>query len=298
MLRNLDRFLAQGESSDLTAVSFLHWCDTQKHLASGVRHAQMRVVRDFCLYRRRSDPNGYVPPMSLFPPAHQPRPAYIFSEPQIARLLQESGRLYRVCHSPLRAEAMRLAVVLLYCAGLRLGELLRLEVEDYEPKERILQIQASKFHKSRQLPLSADASAEIERYLALRSRLVGPTQRARKLIWNGCEQADGYSRGRLRFTIWQLLDRAAIRTSDGRRPTIHCLRHTFAVHALLRWYRTGAEVQAKLPHLATYMGHVSVASTQKYLQFIGELMAVASDQFGARAERLLGMPSEAEGGRL
>jgi integrase/recombinase XerD len=297
ILRSLDRFLAQGQSSDLTALSFLRWCDTQKHLASGVRRAQMRVVRGFCLHRRRSDPNGYVPPVSLFPPEHQRRAAYIFSETEIARLLQESGRLYRIRHSPLRPEAMRLAVVLLYCAGLRLGELLRLELKDYEPKERILQVRASKFHKSRQLPLSTDACAEIEQYLALRSRLNRPVRRARKLIWNGSEQADGYSRGRLRFTMWQLLDRAGIRTSDGRRPTIHCLRHTFAVHALLRWYRTGVEVQAKLPHLATYMGHVSVASTQEYLQFIGELMSVASDRFGARSERLLGLPSESEGGR-
>jgi integrase len=296
-LRNLDKFLTQGESTDLTPVSFLSWCDTQKHITSGVRRAHMRLVRAFCLYRRRSESDCYVPPMSLFPPEHQRQPAYIFSETQIVRLLEETQRLYHVSHSPLRREAMRLAIVLLYCAGLRLGELLRLEVEDYEPKERILCVRASKFHKSRQLPLSTDATAEVERYLAIRSRLGEPMRRVRKLIWNGSEEATGYSRGRFRFSMWQLLDRAGIRTSDGRRPTIHCLRHTFAVHALLHWYHTGVKVQTKLPQLATYMGHVSVASTEKYLHFVGELMSVASARFGTRYEKLLGIPSESEGGR-
>ena len=257
----------------------------------------MRIVRNFCLYRRRTEPDCYVPPVSLFPPEHQRKPAYIFSEIQIARLLEESQRLYRVSHSPLRPEAMRLAIALLYCAGLRLGELLRLEVQDYEPKERTLCVRASKFHKSRQLPLSADATAEVESYLAIRSGLGEPRGRTRKLLWNGSEQADGYGRGRFRFTMWQLLDRAGIRTSDGRRPTIHSLRHTFAVHALLRWYRSGVEVQSKLPQLATYMGHVSIASTEKYLHFVGELMSVASDRFEAHSAKFLGMHTTSGEGR-
>lgn len=288
-LKNLDRYLARSGSTDLTAAVFLSWCDIQRGVATGVRRKNMRIVRNFCLYRRRTEPDCYVPATSLFPPEHQRRPAYIFTGPEIARLLEESQRLYRVRHSPLRREAMRLAIVLLYCAGLRLGELLRLEVQDYEPKERLLCVRGSKFHKSRQLPLSADAAAEVERYLAIRRALGEPTCEARKLVWNGCKQADGYGRGRFRFTMWQLLDRAGIRSRDGRRPTIHNLRHTFAVHALLRWYRSGVDVQSKLPQLATYMGHVSIASTQTYLQFVGELMLVASDRFGARSAKLLGM---------
>ena len=296
-LRNLDRFLARSESIDLTEAVFLSWCDTQRHVASGVRRNNMRIVRNFCLYRRRTRPDCYVPETSLFPPEHQRRSAYIFSEPQIARLLEESQRLYRVKHSPLRPEAMRLAITLLYCAGLRLGELLRLEVQDYEPKERLLCIRASKYHKSRQLPLSADATAEVERYLAIRSSLSEPMGKTPKLLWNGSKQADGYGRRHFRITMWQLLDRAGIRTTDGRRPTIHSLRHTFAVHALLRWYRSGIQVQSKLPQLATYMGHVSIASTQTYLHFVGELMSVASDRFEAHSAKFLGMHTRSGEGR-
>jgi integrase len=60
------------------------------------------------------------------------------------------------------------------------------------------------------------------------------------------------------------------------------LRHSFAVNALQRWYEQSAEVQPKLPHLATYLGHASAASTHYYLKLTPELRASASDRFHRR----------------
>ena len=57
------------------------------------------------------------------------------------------------------------------------------------------------------------------------------------------------------------------------------MRHTFAVTNLLRWYRGGIDVVARLPLLATYMGHVSVLSTQEYLRATPELLHEASHRF-------------------
>jgi len=75
------------------------------------------------------------------------------------------------------------------------------------------------------------------------------------------------------------LQRAGIKKSDGRQPRIHDFRHSFAVNALIRWYRTGANVQAKLPLLATWLGHVSIFSTYHYLHFVDELRQSANDRF-------------------
>jgi integrase len=85
----------------------------------------------------------------------------------------------------------------------------------------------------------------------------------------------------------QLLMHTGIRTPEGRWPRIHDLRHTFAVHALARWYRTGADVQAELPLLATYMGHVSIVSTAYYLPFVEPLRALATARFARHYEALL-----------
>jgi integrase len=85
----------------------------------------------------------------------------------------------------------------------------------------------------------------------------------------------------------QLFTLANIRTPEGRLPRTHDLRHAFAVNALLRWYRAGIDVQAKLPRLATYMGHVSNASTEYYLPFIEDLAAAASERFAAHCGALV-----------
>jgi integrase/recombinase XerD len=83
--------------------------------------------------------------------------------------------------------------------------------------------------------------------------------------------------------FWQivhsLFEIADIRTTSGKLPRVHDLRHTFAVHALLRWYRDGVNVQAKLPILSTYMGHASVLNTQYYLRFIDDVASLASKRF-------------------
>ena len=65
------------------------------------------------------------------------------------------------------------------------------------------------------------------------------------------------------------------------------VRHSFAVQALLRWYRNGADVQACLPKLAMYMGHVSIVSTAYYLHWIPELAFMASRQFEHQCGHLI-----------
>ena len=77
------------------------------------------------------------------------------------------------------------------------------------------------------------------------------------------------------------VEHAGIRRDDGARyqPRLHDLRHTAAVHRLIAWYRAGADVQRLLPHLATYLGHVDLASTQRYLTMTPELLQEASRRF-------------------
>ena len=76
---------------------------------------------------------------------------------------------------------------------------------------------------------------------------------------------------------------AGIKTARGRTPRVHDLRFTFAAHALLRWYRDDVDIQSRLPALATYMGHVSVVSTQYYLTFLSATAEAASERFHRHA---------------
>lgn len=283
VLAHLDRFLT-ARHADLTSETFAGWCLTLQHLASGNRRNRMREVRNLCLYRRRREPRCFVPDERLFPPIHQAVRPHIFTDVQIGQLLTATQRRVRTANSPLCPEMMRLAIVLLYTTGMRRGEVTRLTVGDYDPHEHTLMVRASKFHKSRLIPVSTDAAREIDHLLDLRRQQRYPTAAESTLLWH---RSRGYSTGGLSATVRSLFRQTGMQTVTGQLPRPHDLRHTFAVTVLLRWYRAGVDVQIKLPFLAHYMGHVSVVSTAYYLQFVEPLAAAASTRFAAACGTLI-----------
>jgi integrase/recombinase XerD len=294
VLAHLDRFLAtQDRGAGLTAETFALWCITIAHLTPGVRRNWMRIARNLCLYRQRTEPACFVPDASGFPRPHQPRRPHLFTEEEIVRLLRATEKLCPRSTSPLCREVFRLAVVLLWTTGLRRGELVRLTLCDYDPAERTLRIRATKFHKSRLVPLSCDAAREMEDYLQARQRL--PHAAEAPLLCNRSRGLRSYTGAGFAQGLRHLFRRAGLRSAAGELPRIHDLRHSFAHQALLRWYRAGVDVQAKLPALATYMGHVSIVSTQHYLALLEPFAREASALFARHCEPFLATAPRGDG---
>lgn len=294
---HLDRFLATraSSSSGLTPEVFAEWTLTFGHLTPTVRRNWMRNVRNLCLYLRRRDPECFVPDPTGFPTPHTPRRPHIFTEDQIVRLLRAAAGLRPRSTAPLYAEGLRLAVVLLYTAGLRRGELVRLVLSDYDPVERTLLVRTSKFYKSRLVALSRDAVHEMDLYLRARRRL--PHDGDAPLLVSrsrGLRSRSGVGLGQ---SLRRLFRCADVRTTQGRPPRVHDLRHTYAVHALLRWYRAGVDVQAKLPALSASMGHVSIVSTAYYLSFLDPIAEAASEKFAQHCRSIFDGPSANGGSR-
>lgn len=287
ILTHLDRFLATrpSSSSGLNADAFAEWTLTFGHLSPTVRRSWMRNVRNLCLYLRRREPNCFVPDPTGFPAPHAPQRPHIFTEEQVVRLLRATSSLRSRSTAPLHAEGLRLAVVLLYTAGLRRGELTRLLLSDYDPVEQTLLVRASKFYKSRLVALSKDAALELERYLRARRSLPhdanSPVLVSRS---RGLRPRSGCGIGQ---SLRRLFRRADVRTAQGRLPRTHDLRHTHAVHVLLRWYRAGVDVQAKLPALSASMGHVSIVSTAYYLSLLEPVAETASTRFAEHCRPIL-----------
>ena len=288
VLAHLDRFLVERRRSTLTAKVFAAWSLSLDHLTPTVRRNRMRIVRNFCLYLSRTHPGCFVPDPSAFPAHHLARRPHIFGEEQIAELLRIATRLPSVSTSLLRAAVFRIAIVLLYTVGLRRGELARLVLSDYDPSEQTLLVRRSKFHKSRLVALSSSAVDEMERYLRARHRLPHSTDAPLLVSNHGGLKA--YTPEGLADGIRGLFRTADIRTSEGRFPRVHDLRHTYAIHTLLRWYRAGVDVQAKLPALSTAMGHVSVASTAYYLALLEPVAEAASKRFARHCRRIFSAP--------
>jgi len=287
VLARFDRFLASCNADDLNQETFAAWCLSIAHLATNTRRQWMRMVYRLCLFRRRYAPSCFVPDPSHFPP-RQPWPLpYIFSESEITRLLLATDTLKPNAPSPLHRPVARLAITLLYTAGLRRGELARLTLSDYDTAEHVLLIRETKFYKSRLVPLSADAVVEIDRYLGERLRPGLPRGADAPLLLHHHGGLTGYTATGLSELVRKVIRRAGIRTAAGRAPRVHELRFTFAVHALLRWYRAGVDVQARLPALSTYMGHSSLVSTQHYLVFFDAIAQAASERFEAHCAQFL-----------
>jgi integrase/recombinase XerD len=281
-----DRFLAERRAAALTPALFAEWVRTFDHVSPTVRRIRMRVIRNFCLYLRRTDRACFVPDPSGFPSPHVTRRPHIFSVEQIVQLLRVATQLPARSTSLLRGPVFRLAIILLYTTGLRRGELVRLVMSDYDPVECTLLVRTSKFHKSRLVALSKSVADELERYLRVRRRL--PCHADAPLLVSNYHGCCAYSGASFGLAMRQLFRVADVRMSDGSYPHVHDLRHTFAVHALLRWYRDGVDVQAKLPALATVMGHVSVASTAYYLALLDPVAEAASDRFERHWRRISG----------
>jgi integrase/recombinase XerD len=298
VLHSLDRFLSDPTYNwpDLTFDAFQQWCHTQEKISFGVRRFRMETVCNFCLYRRRTEPHCFVPDPSLFPKPHQKITPYIFSESKAAEVLTACSRLPRISTSHLRPEVIRLAFALLYTTGMRRGELLRLSVNDYDSNEGSLLIREFKFHKSRVLPLHHDMVDEINRYCRLRGKLHLPTSPETPLIWNSIGGGRPYTSEGLRGSLRIIFNRCNIRTATGKLARIHDIRHSFATNALLRWYRAGVDMSAKLPFLASYLGHVSIVSTYYYLQFIEPLRTLANKRFADHYATLV-TPLTSKGGR-
>lgn len=298
VLLSLDQFLVDPKNPDhnLNFETFHRWCQKKERLRPGTRRTQMRIVRNFCLYRRRSEPQCFVPEIALFPRPHQPLKPYIFSPTEVQELLAQCSRLRPIPHSPVRPQVYRLVVVLLFTTGMRLGELLRLTVADYDSRQGTLLIRASKFHKSRLLPLPDDVRREIEVYLDDRRRRSLPMTPDTPFVWNSSHGGRAYAESSLWCGLQLLFKGAKIQTAQGRHPRIHDFRHSFAVNALVRWYQQGADVQSKLPFLAAYLGHASPLSTYYYLHFVEPLRALASQRFAEHYGRLVSPYLHPKGG--
>jgi integrase len=202
---------------------------------------------------------------------------YIYSRDDVGRLLTAAAQPAHPA-APIPPPTLRLLLLILYAMGLRAGEALRLRCCDLEGRHRLLTIWDSKFFKSRLVPIGTDLCRLLVQYQTDRARL--PLAEGDRSVLLTTRTGEAISLARLEHAFTRLLQ--LTRVGHGtvtHRPRLHDLRATFAVHRLIAWYREGADVQARLPLLATYLGHVSVAATSIYLTMTAELLGEASVRF-------------------
>jgi len=226
---------------------------------------------------------GLVPDCPLTTSARRATPQrtpFIFNSEQARCLLQAAARLPPRAGAPDRGVTYRMIFALLYGLGLRVGEVSRLRVHDLDARRRLLVIRESKFRKTRLVPFGPRIAAALADYLQQQVDRYGSIAPEQPLFSFSRHTSRPICPNTISWTFHQLLPELSLTVPAGVAPPhLHCLRHSFAVGTLLRWYREGVDPAARLIHLSTFLGHVSPSSTSVYLTVTGQLLQEANTRF-------------------
>jgi integrase len=265
-------YLDAHEARTVTIEAALTWAQQANTggRVTTVGPRRMTAARGFARFLAGLDAATEVPPLGLMPHRQRWRPPFIYSAADIDAIMTLARSSIR---SPLRAATYDTLIGLLAASGLRIGEAIKLDRGDVDWTDEVLLIRESKFGKSRLVPLHASSIAALQYYATLRDQLQPRPQEpsffvsltGKRLLYAVVSQ-----------TFRQLVDNAGVGAGAPHPPRLHDLRHSFAVHTLLDWYRCGEDVGPKIPSLSTYLGHREPSSTYWYLSAAPELLALAA----------------------
>jgi hypothetical protein len=171
----------------------------------------------------------------------------------------------------LRPFVVSTVIGLLYSTGLRIGEALKLTLADVDIQGELLTIRETKFNKSRYVPLSPSTVQHLADFMYQREVAGFSTIPTAPVFINASGNA--YRREMICALFLVIIRNLGIRGPKGvRGPRVHDFRHTFAVNRLAQWYRQDDNINAKLPLLATYLGHTTLIGTETYLHATAELL--------------------------
>jgi integrase/recombinase XerD len=271
-LREFVSFLKKRGTSHITTKLALKFSTRHRGQQPAEWASRLSIVRGFACYRSGADPATEIPPHGLLPNRPLRAQPYLYSEDEIRRLLTAAGNLSSSICS-LRPRTYYCLLGLLVVTGMRLGEVMNLQLQDVDWSEGLLTIRNTKFGKSRLIPLHPSTQKILAEYAKHRDRFFAgrPVQH-----FFASSRGNRLDKGDIHRTFYVLSRQIGLRApSASRGPRLHDFRHRFAVETLLRWYRCGEEPERRLPVLSTYLGHSHVTDTYWYLTNTPELMTAA-----------------------
>ncbi len=205
---------------------------------------------------------------------------FLFNSGQARRLLQVAEQLPSNPRAQTRGEIYKMIFALLYGLGLRVGEVSRLCRKDIDLDKQLLIIRRTKFGKDRLVPFGPKMLHAIAGFLDREESRFGVIPPDFSAFSFDKQKRTPIGTGTISWTFHKLLPALQLTVPSGvAAPHLHCLRHSFAVGTLLRWYRAGVDPMSRLFDLSTFLGHVSPSSTAVYLTITTELLECASERF-------------------
>jgi integrase len=271
MLRNFVSFLEQEDSSYISTDLIVKWANLPKNTQLFTRAARFSIIRKFIEYWHNFDSSAEVPPKDLLIYSYRRKPPYIYTDEEVSRLLLACKKL--TSKIGLRKHTYQVFFGLIACTGLRRSEVIILDKEHIDFDRSIITIKNSKFNRSRMVPIHSTVLKHLIEYNQHRDQLF-PILKTNAFFVS--EKGLRLNRSAIRDTFLEISQIIGIRNqSDRCGPRIHDLRHRFAVKTIIKWYKSGINVDQRMPILSTYLGHIDPRYTYWYLSNIPELMNLA-----------------------
>jgi integrase len=293
VLRSFDHFVAE-HAPNATTLGEAIVRDFVVTRPAPSRPNIVTLLRQLGRFLAADDPSAFVAPPKYLHVRRGHAPARVLTNAEVHLFLGATERLAITGRSPHRDIAHGAALRTLLMTGLRLEELRTLRDADVDLDANVIAVRNGKFGKARYVPITPEFARRLRKYRSdLAARV--PRRLVSDAFFPGPDGHKAISPASLYVAFRGALALAGIRHGGrGKGPRLHDLRHTFAVLRLLSWYRRSEDLGAKLPLLATYLGHVGVASTQVYLHLtkdlVGEVTRRQEQHFGDVIQPLRGAP--------
>jgi site-specific recombinase XerD len=268
-----------------------------------------QVIAAFLAGRPRSTPHSYnalLTPLSRYfrwlviqdtletsPVLAAPRRSgqalrpFLLGPSDAQRLFAAAAALPSRSNAPERGRVYRMIFILLYGLGLRVSEACRLQYRDVDLCRSLLHVRKGKFSKDRLVPFGPNIGKELRQFMSWRAAC-SPMEPASSVFTFKKDARRPLYPYRVSMTFHRLVPQLSLTVPEGTRaPHLHCLRHSFAVGTLLRWYRCGIDPNSRLLHLSTFLGHVNPSATATYLTITDELLQAANTRFSRFAPTLV-----------
>jgi integrase/recombinase XerD len=295
-LLRFDRFLQMNPALETEPLGVMleHWAaakTTRNHPAECEK--LKRILAKILRHRDPSIPPRRPDPRPQKEVVRHWRKPHIYSPADVRRML-DIARSYPSPRAPLRPLSIYTMLLLAYCAGLRRGELARLDLGDVDLQGGTITIRETKFFKTRILPLPDSVMADLRVYLDVRRRAGASQDPQSGLFWHD-QGTSRYTQEAIAWLLVDILRRAGLKPQQGKiGPRLHDLRHSMVVNRILEWYRSGINPQDRLPFLATYLGHRDINSTLVYITVTQDLLHLANERFRAVGAPCLNMGREVQ----
>lgn len=270
----LASFVSFMEAQDaywITIKLALEWAQQPTHTQPSQWARRLGYVRGFARYRSAADSRTEIPSSDLLP--YRPKRAnpYLYTHDEIQALL--AAALNTLSPSGIGRFTYYCIFGLLAVSGLRISEVLNLKVDEVDLDDGVLTINGAKFGKSRLVPLHDSTRHVLHDYKLRRDDFL----RGRSSLYFFISRAGTRVLDpNVERTFLRLSRRIGLRSPESKTgPRLHDFRHRYAIETMLSWYRSGEDVESRLPVLSTYLGHVCVANTYWYLTACPELLGEA-----------------------